>query len=276
MHNGELSRDWATSHSTSINIMVQIFNLRRVLMMGLMVGSTVATSSWAAGGPPMVTDDPGTPGDQHWEVNVASVINHSGPSTIYQLPLLDINYGVGEAIQLKFEAPWLLAHDSSGTQNAMGKSLAGVKWRFYDEGEKGWQLSTYPQIEFATPYSAAAKKGLADKVTIYLLPIEIVRTFDAFDINLEAGRWYRPQNQEDSWIAGLVVTHEVRKGFELMLELHDESAMHQSQSELLLNVGARYDLSEDNTLLMAIGHDMHNTLSTPSSVMTYLGLQMRF
>ena len=257
-------------------VMSNYFCFRNLLKSMIVASSLLGLNTWAAGGPPMITDDPGTPGDGHWEVNVATLMNRTSPVTGYQLPLVDANYGAGETIQLKIEAPWLIQHDEDGTQHAMGKSLAGVKWRFYDEGENGWQVSTYPQIEFATPYSSAAKKGLADKATNTLLPLEIVRAFEDVDVNVEVGRWIRPQQQNDSWIAGVVLTHEIHKGFEVMAELHDESTMHQSQSELIINVGARYDISENNTLLFAVGHDLHNSLAAPSSVMTYLGLQMRF
>ena len=173
--------------------MSQFLYFRRTLQGLIGASMFLVLNAWATGGPPMLTDDPGTPGDTHWEVNLASLMNRTSQNTSYELPLLDLNYGVGETVQLKFEAPWLLQNGLDGKQNAMGKSLVGVKWRFYDESEHGWQVSTYPQIEFATPYSAAAKKGLADKSTNYLLPVEIVRTFNDFDVNLEVGRWVRPQ-----------------------------------------------------------------------------------
>jgi hypothetical protein len=35
-------------------------------------------SAFAQGGPPMVTDDPGTPGDGHWEINIASLLADGG------------------------------------------------------------------------------------------------------------------------------------------------------------------------------------------------------
>src|SRR5215831_18405962 len=39
--------------------------------------AALATSALAQGGPPMVTDDPGTPGDGHWEINIGSIATHS-------------------------------------------------------------------------------------------------------------------------------------------------------------------------------------------------------
>ena len=236
-----------------------------------------ATPAWASGGPPMITDDPGTPGDGHWEINVASMSNHAGGATTYQLPLVDANYGLGDRIQLKFEMPWLLQDEANGTRrNGAGDALAGVKWRFFDAGENGWQISTYPQVEFGVPPSNSKHNGLTDDGTSYLLPVEFVHRFDGFDINFELGRWFRSAQQADSWIAGFVLTHEVKKGFELIAELHNEIAMHQSQNELILNFGARYDFSERYALLVSAGRDLHNTLGDMNTLLTYLGLQMHY
>ncbi len=234
-------------------------------------------SAQASGGPPMVTDDPGTPGDGHWEINVAALSSHASQSTTYQTPLVDANYGVGERIQLKFEMPYLRQNAADGShESGTGDALLGVKWRFFDAGENAWQISTYPQVELHTPLSKSTPADLADTGTSYLLPLEFVRGFDGYDINFEIGRWFRPAARADSWIAGFVVTHEVRKGVELMAELHDEVTAHQSGEELILNFGARYDLSESYTLLMAAGHDLHNSIDKPNTLLTYIGLQMKF
>lgn len=236
-----------------------------------------AGSAWAAGGPPMITDDPGTPGDGHWEINLATQTNHTAGTTTFQLPLVDANYGVGDRAQLKFELPWLVQDEPGGeSRSGVGDGLIGVKWRFYDAGENAWQVSVYPQMGFGFPQATSTSNGLADNGTSYLLPFEFTRGFEGFDINFELGRWVRPAQQADSWIAGLVLTHEVHKGLELIAELHDESAMHQDQDELILNFGTRWDMSERYTLLLSAGRDLHNTLSSRNTLMTYLGLQMRY
>jgi hypothetical protein len=241
------------------------------------IAAFYAIPVWATGGPPMITDDPGTPGDGHWEINIAALSNHADGSTTYQLPLIDANYGVGDRIQLKFEMPWLVQNEEADTyRSAAGDGLAGIKWRFYDGGENAWQISTYPQVEFTFPGSNAPRNGLADDGTNYLLPLEFVRTFEGFDINFECGRWIRQERHDDSWIAGFVLTREIHKGFEVMAELHDEIAVHESQNELILNFGARLDLSERYTLLLSAGRDLHNTMGATNTFLSYAGLQMHF
>lgn len=53
----------------------------------------------------MVTDDPGTPGGGHWEINLAWTGEHSSGETTQDAPLLDLNYGVGDRLQVKYEVP---------------------------------------------------------------------------------------------------------------------------------------------------------------------------
>ncbi len=62
-----------------------------------------------------------------------------GLSTL-QLPQLDVNYGLGEHIQLTGEIPYVVAN-ASGQPHASGwgNALPGVKWRFFDQGEDGWR-----------------------------------------------------------------------------------------------------------------------------------------
>ncbi len=61
----------------------------------------------AQGGPPLITDDPGTPGDGNWEINIAFTTKKRRTVRSYETPILDINYGLGDRIQLKYEVPWL-------------------------------------------------------------------------------------------------------------------------------------------------------------------------
>ncbi len=109
----------------------------------------------AQGGPPFRTDDPETPGNKHWEINFGFIGQRNPASGAYQVPDFDINYGLGDRIQLKYELPIAIEETRPGgsldpsappTQGqvigGLGESLMGVKWRFYehhpgDEAVKG-------------------------------------------------------------------------------------------------------------------------------------------
>jgi hypothetical protein len=242
---------------------------RALLYAGLAV---VSLHAGAQGGPPMLTDDPGTPGDGHWEINIATLSDHSGDTWTYALPMLDLNYGAGDRLQLKFELPWAIEHvDGHSRRSGAGNSLAGVKWRFYDAGEDGWQVSTYPQVRTRFPVSGSP---LADGGVAYLLPLEVQRKFADWGVNLEFGRWLRPPGEGDSWINGVAIGRDLSKNLELIGELHNEADVHSGRSALTLNFGARWRLSEHYTLLVSAGTDLHNSLEEESALLTYLGLQV--
>jgi hypothetical protein len=235
----------------------------------------VHSFAWADAGPPMITDDPATPGDGHWEINIATTSDHQSRATEYELPLLDINYGLGDRIQLKFEVPYVILDGPGSTRKGAGDSLVGVKWRFFDGGDDGWQISTYPQIETAFRLGDESHDGIAESGVRYLLPIEVQRSLGPVGINFETGRWFRPGQQGDSWIAGVVVSGAVSEGFDLLAELHDEADLGFHHDELILNFGARYDWSDRYSLLMSAGTDLHNGLDAKSNLLTYLALQIR-
>src|ERR1700722_7772838 len=103
---------------------------------GSLLVALLPLSAFAQGGPPMVTDDPGTPGDKHWEINIAGLLDSNADKSLLQFPYFDVNYGWGERIQLKLETGWvILRGDGPQTRNGADTILAGVKWRFVDEDQ---------------------------------------------------------------------------------------------------------------------------------------------
>jgi len=230
-----------------------------------------ATSAHAEGGPPMLTDDPGTPGDGRWEINTSVQSEHAGDTTTFKLPLLDFNYGIGERLQLKFEVPWELERiNGQRDLSGAGNSIAGVKWRFFDAGDAGWRISTYPQVQSRFPVSRSA---LADGGVSYLMPLQFEHKYGDWGINFDLGRWFRPAEQGDTWIGGIAIGRDVVEGLEIIGELHDERDAHSSRNELTLNFGTRWELSKRYTLLVSAGADLHNGFDEKTTLISYVGIQ---
>jgi hypothetical protein len=238
---------------------------------------TVAIVSWsglaiAQAGPPMVTDDPGTPGDGHWEINFAALVTRTSDGSAYELPLIDANYGVGDRLQLKLETPYETDANQGTRRTGVGSGLAGVKWRFIDNGEDGWNVSTYPQVGFDYPGISATRNGLAERGVSYFLPIEVQRNFGRLEFGIETGRWIRPG--DDTWSGGVVLGTELSETVEVLGEAHDERVVGGTRDELLVNVGSRVKLSSHFVLLGSVGRDVHNTLDRPADLLLYIGLQL--
>jgi len=120
-----------------------------------------AGSAAADAGPPFLSNDPGTPGNGNWEINIAAMQTTLPGVSSWQLPQLDVNYGLGDRIQLTVEIPYLVGSTSSeGQVSGWGNAYPGVKWRFFDQGEGGWQIATFPQLQTAGS-TATQRAGLS-------------------------------------------------------------------------------------------------------------------
>jgi hypothetical protein len=252
--------------------------MRRVpspFLLALAVLALTATRALAQGGPPMVTDDPGTPGDRHWEINVAWTDQRTPGSTLLGLPLLDANYGVGDRLQLNYQASWNEVRDDEGNESGLSESQLAVKWRFYDAGETGLQASIYPRVTFLDPGSDSDRRGTADSGTSLLLPFEVRRDFGVLAVNLDSGYSLSNEAGLRGWMGGICVGREVAKGWEVDLELHATGDHQVSHNETILNLGTHIDLSAHASILLAIGRDIHDAVGEPTSLLTYLGIQLR-
>src|SRR5438445_4437412 len=64
------------------------------------------------GGPPMITDDTETVPTRHWEINAGITIKRGLDGRLFGAPVLDINYGLGEHVQVEVEQPWFILHNN--------------------------------------------------------------------------------------------------------------------------------------------------------------------
>jgi hypothetical protein len=91
------------------------------LFFGMVLSATFAV---AQGGPPFYTDDPRTPGNLNWEINIAYMPFFYTGQSVSHAP--DINFGVGDRIQLTYENAWLrVQNPGSAVKFAVGQSNPG-------------------------------------------------------------------------------------------------------------------------------------------------------
>src|ERR1035437_2868622 len=129
------------------------------------------TNAMADAGPPLLTDDPGTPGNKNWEINLAVTTEINREESRFETPIADLNYGVGDRIQLKYEVPWVLSRNGDEAQSGFDQCIAGVKWRFFDDSE--FTIATYPQYSFKTPSSSLKVSNDGPSApSNFLLPLE--------------------------------------------------------------------------------------------------------
>jgi hypothetical protein len=231
--------------------------VHRLLQFFLLLAPVAAVSlAHAQGGPPFITDDPGTPGNRHWEINLGWIANHNPGQSYYELPDIDMNYGWGDRIQLKYELPLAAATDPDNTTRAgLGESLLGIKWRPYEHHRAGepksdenmdFSLGTYPQVSLNNPTSAV-RRGIVENGPQYYLPMEFTAKLGSIGLNGEVGRWIGNQLVPSRWGRGLIAGHEFSDRLELYGEIYDLQDANRigsapKQRALTLDMGGRQTL----------------------------------
>jgi hypothetical protein len=231
----------------------------------------VSQSAVAQGGPPLVTDDPETPGDGHWEINLAAIGTHTSGRREIAAPDADINYGWGEHVQLKVDVPWVLG-DETGQRwkSGLGAPNVGVKWRFIDIEDSGFSMSTYPQYT-RNWLSSSASRGISAPGGQLFLPIEASTVLHEYSLDAEAGV-NLVQYGSTQLVAGAIVAHSCGRNLECLGEVRRVFVSHDSQT--LLNFGLHWKLDESMVVLAAAGREFGPRTDDQQRLLVYLGLQL--
>jgi hypothetical protein len=257
----------------------------------LLVAISSAVLTHAQGGPPFITDDPGTPGNKHWEINFGWIADHNPANAYYETPDIDMNYGWGDRIQLKYELPMAVYTDPNNTTHAgLGESLLGVKWRPFEYHRGGepksdenmlFSLGTYPQASINNPTSAV-RRGIVENGPQYYLPLEFTAKTGWVNWNGEVGHWFGNKLIPSRWGRGLIAGHEFNDRLELYGELYDLQDANRigpvpKQRALTLDMGGRQSLNHSNTIrLLFMGGRAIQAVTRQNSEpnwIAYLGVQ---
>ena len=242
---------------------------RWILIVALLMGAS--ENALAQGGPPLVTDDPETPGDGHWEVNLAATGDHTSGRWQLAAPDADINYGLGEHTQLKLDIPWNVVQESGQPwKSGLGTSQVGVKWRFVDIEDSGFSMSIYPQYSWNW-LSSSVNRGITEPGSQFFLPVEVATVAGDFGLDAEVGRNF-VQEGSNQWVAGAVVAHSCGEKLECVGEAHVTAAPHDVQT--LINLGFHWQLNESLFLLAAAGREFGPSNPDQSRFHFYIGLQI--
>jgi hypothetical protein len=226
-------------------------------------------------GPPLITDDPDTPGPNNWEIETAIISQYANHQWQLQAPFLDNNYGVGDHIELTYEIGWnTVVPNNSGALSGLGDSLLGAKWRFLDQDKSWLDVSVYPQVQFNNPTSSA-RRGIAEDGTSVILPFEMGHMWGPLDVYTEPGfTWNQRGLNQGFW--GLAAEYDLTKKFALMGELHYDFEGTFEQNELLFNLGFSQTLSEHVALIGSVGRAVFGPSNIIPNFMSYLGLELTF
>jgi hypothetical protein len=249
--------------------------LRPFILSGVLFFTVAgAVAARAQGGPPLLTDDPGTPGNRNWEINLAFTQDIRPQGQSYETPILDMNYGLGDRIQLKWEIPYLVSgSEGSALTTGLGNSLAGVKWRFYQSPKRKLNISTYPQLELNNPGSRSWQRGLVAQGPNFLLPLEVTKQIGPLELNWDAGYWFS-RHLSDGNILGFAAGHQVNTRLEVLGEAYHIAEVGGDRDDTF-DFGGRYELHPGLLFLFMAGRSFLGAPSGQSRFIGYFGLQFQ-
>lgn len=238
----------------------------RILLVIVILIAAVGTFA-QSGGPPMITDDPGTPDKGSWEINFSFNTELNKLEKELAAPLLDINYGFNKRTQLKLEFPWLFTKSvPEDYTNRFGDIKLGIKYRFLDEDKAGIAFSIYPQVTFGTK---------SDVKNEYLLPLQLEKSFGRLVIGTDV-RYTWLQNEVNVIQNGILLGFDVSEKLNLMSEfVYWGSANNFDDAEGVINFGLKYALGNVINIMASAGTGVFSPdKDSRTSFISFIGIQI--
>jgi hypothetical protein len=220
----------------------------------------------AQSSPPLLSNDPGTPGPGKWEINLFTSWEQSAVDDAWQIPLIDVNYGLGERIQLTATIPFVIGHEKGAEVRREFDGIEiGVKYRFMDNpGKTGSNFSLFPKVFFSF---------VEERSTKLSLPLQWHYEWSHVGLTAEIGHiWVN--GESDGWEGGIGAALKLDPA-SLLVEWHSE--MREAPFNLrgeMITVGATWEWSETVSLFASYGKSLKNHEEAPT--WSLAGVQFRF
>ena len=196
---------------------------------------------------------------------------YAGQSSSH-LPDLDINYGIGDRLQLTYENAWLRVEQGNRTAKyGLGQDQFGLKFRFFDNPRTGFAIATFPQLSVNNP-NHSVQRGITPPGASLIIPLEFTKQFRSVNVNWEAG-YNLVHLGGDGWLAGIVVGHDVSRHLQVDAEFYGLGTFNLSNNQQTLGVGARYRLGPPFILLLMAGRSVTAAHNGQPFLIGYFGIQ---
>ena len=219
------------------------------------------TAAWA--GPPFVTDDP-EPTDLHkWEIYTFAGFSRADGVSALDAGV-DLNYGAVKDVQLTVVLP---LHTESGQPLDVGdvQMAAKLKLLHQQPGTASVDLTFFPRVFLPT--------GRGSRRAQVLLPVWVQRDAGKWSVFGGGGYALNPgAGNRDYWVRGVVVTRQVRDGFQLGFEYYGQGASAEGERRIDgINLGTIIHVSGPYSLIASFGQGINR----PQTI-AYTALKLDF
>jgi hypothetical protein len=226
----------------------------------------------AQAGPPFFTDDPDPVELHQWEINFATLSFHSTHEWSGSAPLLEINYGVLDGLELHAQVAMNYSKLSGEPAHfGFSDTELGFEWRFLDQEKNGITMATYPTLELPTGNHA---ENLGGGKTQLFLPLWLQREFGKWTTYGGGGYWFNPgYDNRNFWFAGWELQRKITEHFTAGVEIYHQTGDEVDESsQTNMGLGVIWDLSETYHILAYAGHSVQG----PAEFQSYVGLRITF
>jgi hypothetical protein len=247
--------------------------LEHLLAFALLAASV---SRSVVAGPPLVTDDPETPGRGGWEVNLSHTIESTREAFLMELPLVDINYGFQDNDQFKVEFAVVSLDPAEGNHHwGVSDLLVGYKYRFLEEDQAGLMASFYPQLAVPTGNRHVA---IGSGSTELLVPFQAARHFcdDRLLVYAELGyHLVFDAPERNRWKYGVAAQWQLREGLEVMGEVGGFACPQRGEpDDVFFNLGLAWTLTEHAALISSAGRSFRDGRHGTPEFTSFVGVQL--
>ena len=227
----------------------------------------LALPLFSFGGPPVVTDDPFTPGKGNFDINI--MYASYGGINATEAPIIDINYGPTDTTEIKLEI--VHVETSEHTLEVENFIETGIKWRFYDDGKLF--ISTFPQYA----YIGIDKDHEHEDIEVITLPLQMsYKISESFGLTFESAYQIYITNHTPASVIelGAVFTYVPKEGIDIMLDINDKNDFKQIHRTSYL-LGLKYPFYKNNiSLLLSGGYASYK--EHDNGTQGYAGLNFHF
>lgn len=213
-----------------------------------------------AGSPPLQTEDTETPGDRNLEINMGVLGESGGGEHRHELPVLDINYGVGDTLQFSYSIPYVFARqavthaageEEMTSAHGVGDSSVQLKYRFYDNTDTGLSFAIAPLVQFRTP---GANREVSEGRTVTVLPLIATREYANASITANAG--VELSAGEQRYFGSFAVGRRISDTVAVLAEVAGNNLNAADDKRVLLDFGVRRKISGSQSISAALGRDI--------------------
>jgi hypothetical protein len=225
----------------------------------------------------LITDDPEPLGNGHWEIDITLTMNSTTGAQTFELPHIEVNYGLGDNLQLKWESGVaMVTATGSPTMAGWEDSLFGVKWRFLNGGDNEISIGTYPQL--GVRLFSSNDPDISGPRTYFMLPIEIKKGWGDFALDGEFGTVFTT-DAPNGWMYGVCASYNFTKRIELLAEVHGQIEGTAGASllfppGLIIQIGTEIGFSDTIALIGAVGKTVLVPEGDTATTLVYAGVKL--